>query len=111
MISSYPSFDFRIPVVDGDRDVSRCRYRNASKKKGGEAPNQRRPDVVNEKATTDSLPAERRETERKRDDRGGRRVAAEDAGGGGNRTETGPVAGSLLLPGYGASCGIRNESF
>lgn len=28
-----------------------------------------------------------------------------------NRTETGPVAGSLLLPGYGASCWIRNESF
>jgi len=81
------------------------------RKRGGGAEPKATADVVNEKATTDSL---RRGEERERDGRG----AAEDdvrwpkmLVGRERGTETGPVAGSLLLPGYGASCGIRNESF
>jgi len=90
---------FWIPVVAGNATFC-CR--NMSKKRET-APDQRRTLLTRKRRP--------RRGERKREGRSQRTMWSKMLEVGENRTETGPVAGSLLLPGYGASCWIRNESF
>lgn len=96
--------NFWIPVVV-ENATFRCR--NMPKKREIARHQRRTAGVVNEKATT----AERREKERRSRPQRTMCVGSKMLEVGENRTETGPVARSLLLPGYGASCWIRNESF